>query len=213
MRIVDKWEHKPPIRLKNPKLIDAWTAEGDSLFVDWPLPNVALGVSVEDQPTADKRILDLVETPAALRFVSYEPALGPVDFFEARAMGLRPDGPSWTDQGAPPAVDQIIFGGETGPRARPSDIRWAYTTVEDCASVGVLPFVKQLGSRPKGLCAARETDGSIYVPDDAEFCDVYESGEGGHCGSRCHLLKSRKCDNPQEWPEDLRVRKDLPWAR
>ena len=47
---------------------------------DWPLPNVWLGVSVEDQATADARIPLLLQTPAAKRFVSYEPALGPVDF-------------------------------------------------------------------------------------------------------------------------------------
>src|SRR5690606_6983729 len=48
----------------------------------WPLPNVWLGVSVEDQATADERIPLLLETPAAIRWVSYEPALGPVDFRE-----------------------------------------------------------------------------------------------------------------------------------
>ena len=50
----------------------------------WPLPHVWLGVSAEDQPTADARIPDLLATPAAVRFVSYEPALGPVDFTRIR---------------------------------------------------------------------------------------------------------------------------------
>lgn len=56
----------------------------------WPLPNVWLGVSVEDQKTADARIPILLDTPAAVRFVSYEPALGPVDF----ARWVRPEYPS-----------------------------------------------------------------------------------------------------------------------
>lgn len=58
-------------------------------LVEWPLPNVWLGVSVEDQTTADERIPHLLQCPAAVRWVSYEPALGPVDF-----IGWGPDAPA-----------------------------------------------------------------------------------------------------------------------
>lgn len=104
----------------------------------WPLPNVWLGVSVEDQPTADERILWLLKTPAAVRFVSYEPALGPVGLANhfPHVHGMRND-KFW-----------IIVGGESGPGARPFDIQWARNTVAQCKAAGVACFVKQLGTHP-----------------------------------------------------------------
>lgn len=61
------------------------------IFFEWPLPNVWMGVSVEDQKTADERIPILLETPAATRFVSYEPALGPVEFSKWCLQNPEPD--------------------------------------------------------------------------------------------------------------------------
>lgn len=105
-----------------------------------PLPNLWIGVSVEDQKTADERIPLLLQTPAAKRFVSYEPALGPVDFKgwlidEAykRFFGVA-------------NIDWMIVGGESGPGARPFDIAWARNTIAQCNAAGVACFVKQLGS-------------------------------------------------------------------
>jgi protein gp37 len=95
-------------------------------------PNVWLGVSVEDQATADERIPLLLETPAAVRWVSYEPALGPVDFS------------SWLGGG----LDWIVVGGESGPGARRFDLAWARQTIAQCRAAGVSVFVKQMGSRP-----------------------------------------------------------------
>lgn len=117
----------------------------------WPLPNVWLGVSVEDQKTADERIPVLLELPAAIRWVSYEPALGPVDWH-------RTGGPSDTDRqdvlrfGAPMVdswirgLDWIVVGGESGPRARPFAVEWAHRTILQCRDAGVACFVKQLGA-------------------------------------------------------------------
>lgn len=98
--------------------------------IAWPLPNVWLGVSVEDQATADARIPLLLETPSAVRFVSYEPALGPVDFHDF--IGL----------------DWLIVGGESGPGARPFDLAWARSIVKQCHAAGIPTFTKQLGARP-----------------------------------------------------------------
>ncbi len=125
----------------------------------WPLPNVWLGVSVEDQVTADKRITVLLETPAALRFVSYEPALGPVDFDLIRgqlpvsADEHMPD-PQW--------IDWIIVGGESGPKARPFDVEWARDTVSQCRASGVPVFVKQLGAYPYDYDLSRESLGITH---------------------------------------------------
>jgi len=88
-------------------------ANDDADISAWPLPNVWLGVSAEDQKRADERIPDLLATPAAVRFVSAEPLLGPIDFtryiWESEEPGVRP----W------PRIDWIIVGGESGPGARP----------------------------------------------------------------------------------------------
>jgi protein gp37 len=94
-----------------------------------PLPNVWVGVSAEDQKWADIRVSALVETPAAVRFVSAEPLLGQVDF-----RGLC----QW--------LDWVIVGGESGPGARPMDLAWARWIAEQCADSDTACFVKQLGS-------------------------------------------------------------------
>jgi protein gp37 len=100
---------------------------GHIALAHWPLPNVWLGVSVEDQQRADERREDLRNTPAAVRFVSYEPALGPVD---------------WTGWAF---VDWIISGGESGPRARIAHPRWYRGTSDFCASNDVAYLHKQNG--------------------------------------------------------------------
>jgi protein gp37 len=107
-----------------------------------PLDNVWLGVSVEDQATANKRIPELLRTPAAVRFVSYEPALAGVDF--------RPWLPVETIGGVEMEtwLDWIIVGGESGPGVRPFDLEWARETIRQCKAAGVAVFVKQLGARP-----------------------------------------------------------------
>lgn len=121
----------------------------------WPLPNVWLGVSVENQKWADIRIPALLETPAAVRFLSCEPLLGPVDLKQAvRTMGSeRGHGltASFIHVGDCcrkfHGIDWVIVGGESGPGARAMDLSWASQIVEQCQHSGVAAFVKQLGSR------------------------------------------------------------------
>jgi protein gp37 len=116
----------------------------------WPLPNVWLGVSVEDQMRADERIPDLLATPAAVRFVSAEPLLGPIDFRRVSPNGVQlidtligrsttPDYSGW------PRLDWIIVGGESGPGARPMHPDWARAIRDQCAAAGVAFFFKQNG--------------------------------------------------------------------
>lgn len=95
----------------------------------WPLPQVWLGVSVEDQPRAFDRMPDLVSTPAAVRLVSYEPALSEVSFVP------------WIRR-----LDWIIAGGESGPVARPMDEQWLRNLSFLCEISGVPLFIKQLGA-------------------------------------------------------------------
>jgi len=92
----------------------------------WPLPNVWLGTSVEDQKRADLRIHQLRRTPAAVRFLSMEPLLDRVRLCICGTPGMDYDGP---DRGCPlhgdRAVDWVIVGGESGPGARPMQADWA----------------------------------------------------------------------------------------
>ena len=118
----------------------------------WPeaLPNVWLGVSVEDPHWADIRIPHLLATPAALRFISAEPLLGPVTLFPGRWIPPLGGGPRcnlsrpWETPG--PALDWVIVGGESGPGARRMAEGWARNLVDECTESGTPVFVKQLGS-------------------------------------------------------------------
>ncbi|MDX2954563.1 DUF5131 family protein [Streptomyces caniscabiei] len=130
-----------------------------------PLPNVWLGVSVENQKYADLRIPGLLAAPAAVRFLSCEPLLGPVDLrlpvdhttHERDYTDGTPwpqcldcsteDGPTvdWTVPDGP-RINWVIVGGESGPGARPMNPGWAASLIQQCRDASVAPFVKQLGS-------------------------------------------------------------------
>ena len=122
----------------------------------WPLPNVHLGVSVEDQARADERIPDLLATPAAVRFISAEPLLGPVDLRAIEIpMGVGVDvfdalqfdfehGEEDTAQGTA-TIDWVIAGGESGPGARPMHPDWARSLRDQCKAAGVAFHFKQWG--------------------------------------------------------------------
>jgi protein gp37 len=102
----------------------------------WPLPNVWLGVSAENQQWADIRIPALLDTPAAVRFVSAEPLLGPIDLGEVAGANC----------GGVPNIDWLIVGGESGPGARPMSPDWASDLRNQCTESGVAFLFKQWGS-------------------------------------------------------------------
>ncbi|HYC55856.1 MAG TPA: phage Gp37/Gp68 family protein [Candidatus Binatia bacterium] len=102
-----------------------------------PADNVWLGVSVEDQDTFDERVEILGRVPAAVRFISYEPALGPID------CGNAFDGPV---EGSPYGeIHWLIAGGESGPNARPAHPDWFRSVRDQCQAAGVSFFFKQWG--------------------------------------------------------------------
>lgn len=131
------------------------------LPADWGpdgYPNVWLGFTGEDQERYDQRWHHLAAVPAAVRFVSYEPAIGPLRL----------------DRAAPLQPDWIIAGGESGPGARSMDPQWARDIVADCEALGVAPFFKQWG-RYENHPLVSEGGRSI---DEAKEADSLGKGGG-----------------------------------
>jgi len=148
-------------------IFDAWRAvHGDHYGQRlWPLPNLWLGVTAENQEQADARIPVLLEAPAAKRFVSIEPMLGPVDltaFFGGDNGGFvcpncgvweaterycaTCDTDIWDVEGyVKPSLDWVICGGESGRNARPMHPDWARSLRDQCEAAGVPFFHKQNG--------------------------------------------------------------------
>ncbi len=105
------------------------------------LPNVWLGTTIWDQPSLERNMPILLSTPAARRFVSVEPMLGPVDFSVLRH-GSDHDLPVFGTEWGP---DWVICGGETGPGARPMHPDWPRSLRDQCQAAGVPFFFKQWG--------------------------------------------------------------------
>lgn len=158
----------------------------------WPLPNVWLGVSVESQQWADIRIPALLQTPAAVRFLSCEPLLGPVDlrtipyrgdvqyYIDALSRRYRTsrDYEEGTDCSFGLAglgrVDWVIAGGESGPGARPMLPEWARSLRDQCVGARVPFFFKQWGAwSPTGAVGVGGNDprrGFVGSPVDEHGC-------------------------------------------
>jgi protein gp37 len=148
-----------------------------------------VGTTAEDQQRADERIPRLLATPAAVRFLSVEPMLGPVEIpREEQSMG-RSYSP----------IDWVICGGESGPKARPFDLAWARALRDQCEESGAAFFMKQLGARPIATCEAESLRlgeaGAVRILPNSTLT-VELSGS----------FRDRAGADPAEWPEDLRVR-------
>lgn len=157
---------------------------------------VWLGVSVEHQEAADARIPLLLQTPAAVRFLSIEPLLGPIEFSDVTR---RADAVSQLGKKALAGIDWVIVGGESGPKARPMDVAWARAIVEQCRAAGVACFVKQLGTVP--------------MMDESEWRALPTTPLLNHCNDKRVpsgfiplKLAERKGGDLDNWPADLRVR-------
>lgn len=206
--------------------------------VYWPLPNVIHGYSAANQADLDAGIADLLATPSALRCLSLEPLIGPIDLrqhlhdfgcpcgwggdspdakchecgwsgSDIVVEGLCPhcsqplddtdvcpeckgdsrDGAGFgpNEHGRP---DWVITGGESGPGARPCDVAWIHSIVDQCKVAGVPCFVKQLGD--------------VRILSPGTGLPYYR--ELPHYREWFHQIKARKGGDPSEWPEDLRVR-------
>lgn len=120
----------------------------------WPA-NVWMGVSVEDARVAS-RIDGLRAVPAAIRFLSLEPLIGPLE-------NLRLDG-----------IDWAIVGGESGPRARPMKREWVTSILRQCRAAGVAFFFKQWGGVRKDM-TGRKLNGTFYNEMPRKAPDLHEA--------------------------------------
>lgn len=135
------WSHRGD--MLDPTRDSGWTPDGQVAAPwSWPLPNVWLGVSVEDQRAADERIPLLLQTPAAVRFLSCEPLLGRIELSDVS--GWR-DAPRWLGRVnlGPNAISWVIAGAESGPGARPMHEDWVRSLRDQCQAAGAAFFYKQ----------------------------------------------------------------------
>jgi protein gp37 len=168
-----------------------------SLWERHPRPNVWLGTTVENQGQAVKRTQELFRVPAAVRFLSMEPLLGPVD------LGLHPMKTVGPHTFKTSHIDWVIVGGESGPGARPFAIEWARSIRDQCAAAGVACFVKQLGAVPVIDETAWRAAPCLLSATNKDRAPA---------GTVPVKFQDRKGGDWGEWPADLRVR-EFPEAR
>lgn len=167
-------------------LLDRWRNDGTFHYHEGMAPaNVWLGVSVEDQETADERIPLLLQTPAAVRWISAEPLLGPISFrwaswVNAEAMHRKHGSHSHLD--GLRDIDWVVAGGESGPTARPMHPNWARALRDQCAAAGVPFLFKQWGEWHPRIWL----DGGDVVigPDDGYRTTMVDDCEMVRCGKR-----------------------------
>ncbi len=156
----------------------------------WPLPNVWLGTSCENQAMADERVPWLMKCPGAVRFVSAEPLLGPVKLPLCHGN---------TDMAG---IDWVIVGGESGANARACNVAWVQRIVKQCKGVGVSVFVKQLGAN-----VIVRNDGCSEWLDECGLSLEYVEGTPQFQGDPVRVrLDDRKGGDMPQWPETVRVR-------
>lgn len=137
------------------------------VFDSWPLPNVWLGVTAENQKWFDIRYDALADTPAAVRFVSLEPLLGPINLPEhfpwhyTEFGVLCACGAAMRNEVCPRQIDWVIVGGESGREARPMHPEWARSLRDQCTDAGVPFLFKQWGEYAPGIHPTGSRSGTV----------------------------------------------------
>lgn len=172
----------------------------ESIALEFPLQNVWIGTSIEDQETADERIPHLLQCPAVVRFLSCEPLLGAVYLTRIHDDEI---GATWDvlEMG----ISQVIVGGESGPGARPMNPDWARSLRDQCASAGVPFFFKHWGEwvdefHPKVNLEKHKVNSDFVEPcgENYDYKGIYMFRVGKKAAGR--LLDGRTWD---EYPKDL----------
>ena len=179
--------------------------------------NIWIGTTTENQAMAEQRLPHLLRVPAVVKFLSVEPLLEAIDLDPPHCQSCYPSGmdaivdaedgtPCCTNCDSEAAfgwwldplnggISWVIVGGESGPKARPFDVAWARDVVRQCRDAGVPVFVKQMGSAP---C----DHGTL-----GELPTAWPAGTHTAAGYPPRImLNDRAGGDPEEWPEDLRMR-------
>ncbi len=171
-------------RKKNIYMAGQWiyAPNNETPMFSWPFKNVWLGVSVEDQKTADERIPYLFDTPAALRWISAEPLLGTIDLWE-----WLPD----RELDEVGGIDWVVVGGESGPKSRPMHPNWARSLRDQCKAAGVAYFFKQWGEWISVYDRDNDDPDWRNVPKIKNNNERFINMEGGHGfhGQHVHFIK------------------------
>lgn len=138
------------------------------MFMDGTPDNVWLGVTITSQTEADRDIPKLLAVPAAVRFLSMEPLLGPVDI--QSAINLMP----WQIGGGDAGLHWVIVGGESGPNARPMHPDWARSLRDQCAAAGVPFLFKQWGEWVSADCIDLATQSRVWR--DSSYIEMESQG-------------------------------------
>lgn len=198
-------------RLPDDRMVfDALVAAHGTL-VEWPLPNVWLGVSAERQQEADERIPDLLSTPAAVRFVSAEPLLGPIDLTTMPGVNRCPPSTAceWCSSNPQSGhadianlhgLDWIIVGGESGPGARPMHPDWARSIRDQCQDAGVPFFFKQWGAWLPSNDDVNFSEGAEWAARHFPGSQV-EQHTSGHTFARVGKVRAGRLLDGKEWSE------------
>lgn len=163
---------------------------GQFYAMNWPLPNLHVGVTAEDQENADKRIPDLLAAPVGVRWISAEPLLGAIDL--RRSCELASVRPVYSHGTAMLALDWVVAGGESGKKARPMHPAWARSLRDQCAAARVPFLFKQWGAwvpwdrYPSGPPEKAKTE--TYWPNG----EIGAGSWGTHGGSGMHLVRVGK---------------------
>ncbi len=166
-------------------------SRGISAFAVWPMPNVWLGVSVEDQKRADERIPTLLETPAAVRWMSAEPLLGMLDIRRHIEIGHLDSELGLSN----PGIDWVVVGGESGRGARPMHPDWARSLRDQCAAADVPFLFKQWGEYLPAIDREREDPdwrrdySGTYADNHPEMAWLNIDGGSGFHGARFHVMQ------------------------
>lgn len=171
----------------------AWLSTWNARHLGWPLPNVWIGATITNQPEADRIIPILLQAPAAKRWLSIEPMLGPIDLTPYLGTVL----PSIHCQSNYPidGISWVVVGGETGPGARPLHPAWVRSVRDQCQQAGVPFFFKSWGAW-KSLVTADEA--SHW--QTAEMCEFKDGLRMVNIGKKAagRLIDGRTWDGMPE---------------
>lgn len=176
---------------------DVWLPQAGVSLDQHYLPNVWLGVSAEDQKRADLRIPALLDTPAAVRFVSAEPLLGPIDL---HGDPIGKDSVFWIGH-----LDWVIIGGESGPGARPMHPDWARSMRDQCVAAGV-PFLFKQWSPEDGLNWSEGNGRRLhyarnYLRPDGTCAVLGDDGMPGVCMERVGKRRAGRDLDGRTWDQ------------